>query len=233
MRQRRITDVMTREVVRTTGDTPFKTVARLLADHRISGLPVVDDEERVLGVISETDLLQHQAAQDEERRGRRFRLPPLTRSARAAAVKGRARTAEDLMTRPAVTASLGQTVREAAHTMQWHGVERLPVVDEQDRLVGIVTRGDLLRVFLRPDEELRRDVRDQVAGALSRPPATVEVGVRGGVVTLTGQLERRSDAALAVRVAGGVDGVVAVVDGLAYSLDDTQPLPTGFSPGHM
>ncbi|MER8004229.1 MULTISPECIES: CBS domain-containing protein [unclassified Streptomyces] len=233
MRHRTIEDVMTREVVRTTRDTSFKTVVGLLAEHRISGLPVVDDGERVLGVISETDLLQRQAAQDDVRRGRRPRLFRLTRSARAAAAKARATTAEHLMTRPAVTAELGESVTEAARTMRRHAVERLPVVDRQGRLAGIVTRGDLLRVFLRPDEDIRRDVRDQVASALCQPRYLVDVGVTGGVVRLRGHVERRSDAGLAVLVARRVDGVVAVTEALGHRVDDSRPLPAGVSPGHM
>ncbi|MFD8306381.1 CBS domain-containing protein [Streptomyces sp. NPDC059690] len=233
MRHRTIEDVMTREVVRTTPDASFKTVAGLLAEHRISGLPVVDDGERVLGVISETDLLQRQAAQDDMRRGRRRRLPRLTRSARAAAAKARATTAEHLMTGPAVTAALDESVTEAARRMRRHGVKRLPVVDPQGRLAGIVTRGDLLRVFLRPDEDIRRDVGDQVASALCQPRYLVDVGVTGGVVRLRGHVERRSDAGLAVLVARRVDGVVAVTDALIHRLDDSRPLPAGVSPGHM
>ncbi|WP_458249313.1 CBS domain-containing protein [Streptomyces sp. MAI_2237] len=233
MRHRTVEDVMTREVVRAPRDASFKTVAALLAEHRISGLPVVDDGGRVLGVISETDLLHRQAAQDDVRRGRRPRLPRLTRSARAAAAKARATTADDLMTGPAVTTTPDASVTEAARTMRRHAVERLPVVDRRGRLAGIVTRGDLLRVFLRPDEDIRRDVGDQVAAALCQPRYLVDVGVTGGVVRLRGHVERRSDTGLAVLVARRVDGVVAVTEALGYRLDDSRPLPAGVSPGHM
>ncbi|MFE7858875.1 CBS domain-containing protein [Streptomyces sp. NPDC057403] len=233
MRHRTIEDVMTREVVRAPRDASFKTVAGLLAEHRISGLPVVDDEGRVLGVVSETDLLHRQAAQADARRGRRPRPLRLTRSARVAAAKARATTAEHLMTAPAVTTTPDAPVTEAARTMRRHGVERLPVVDRQGRLAGIVTRGDLLGVFLRPDEDIRRDVGDQVAAALCQPRYLVDVGVAGGVVRLRGHVERRSDTGLAVLVARRVDGVVAVTEALGYRLDDSRPLPAGVSPGHM
>ncbi|MGW3093294.1 CBS domain-containing protein [Streptomyces sp. NPDC001102] len=233
MRHRTIEDVMTREVVRAPRDASFKTVAGLLAEHRISGLPVVDDGGRVLGVVSETDLLHRQAAQADARRGRRPRLPRPTRSARAAAAKARATTAEDLMTGPAVTTTLDASVTQAARIMRRHDVERLPVVDRRGRLAGIVTRGDLLRVFLRPDEDIRRDVGDQVAAALCQPRYLVDVGVAGGVVRLRGHVERRSDTGLAVLVARRVDGVVAVSETLGYRLDDSRPLPAGVSPGHM
>ncbi|MGW3938743.1 CBS domain-containing protein [Streptomyces phaeochromogenes] len=214
---------MSSEVVSTRCDAPFKEVARLLAEHRISGLPVVDDQAKVVGVISETDLLYHHVRQEPEYGHRRFHLPKLTRSARVAAVKARATTAEHLMSRPAVIASPGQYLTEAARTMEQHRVERLPVVDDEDRLVGIVTRGNLLQVFLRPDEEIHHDVIDQVSRGIDCPRYTVDVAVDNGVVTLKGHLDRRSDASFAVRIAEQVDGIVAVVDQLTYHLDDSRP----------
>jgi CBS domain-containing protein len=105
-------------------------------------------------------------------------------------------------------------------------IERLPVVDEEDRLVGIVTRRDLLQVFLRPDEEIRRAVVDEViVNALWLDPETVTVDVSEGVVTLGGQLERRSDVPIALRMVSQVDGVVAVVDKLTYRMDDSHLRP--------
>jgi CBS domain-containing protein len=229
----RIKDVMTHEVVRADSETPFKQVARLLSDNRISGLPVVDDEEKVVGVISETDLLQHQAQQVEGYGHRHVRRPKLTRSARTAAAKARARTADHLMTRPAITATPDHYVTEAARIMREHGVERLPVVDERDRLVGIVTRGDLLRVFLRTDEEIRREVTRRVALALDVPRYVVDVGVDAGVVTLRGQLEQRDDTELAVRIARHVDGVVAVTSRLTHRRTSTRAHSAVVTSGHM
>ncbi|MFI6660687.1 CBS domain-containing protein [Streptomyces sp. NPDC050523] len=213
---------MTQEVVRAEGETPFKVVARMLSDNRISGLPVVDDEEKVVGVISETDLLQHQTQQVEDYGHRHVRRPKVTRSARTAAVKARATTADHLMTRPAITATPEHYVTEAARIMREHGVERLPVVDDKDRLVGIVTRGDLLRVFLRTDEEIRREVTRRVTMGLDVPRYVVDVRVDAGVVTLRGQLERRDDAELAARIAGHVDGVVAVTSRLTHRRTSTR-----------
>ncbi|MDN3028969.1 CBS domain-containing protein [Streptomyces sp. S.PB5] len=233
MRYCRIKDVMTHEVVRTGRETPFKQVARLLSEHRISGLPVIDDGEKVVGVISETDLLQHQAQQDEGYGRRHARLPKLTHSARITAAKAHAGTAEHLMTRPAVTATAEQYVTEAAQTMREHGVERLPVVDDKDRLVGIVTRGDLLRVYLRTDEEIRRDVTEQVTAGLGLPRYIVDVTVEAGVVTLRGHLERRSDAELAAWIAGHVDGVVTVTDRLTHRLVGARGPASSGPSGHM
>jgi len=234
MRYCRVKEVMSSEVVSTRCDASFKEVARLLAEHRISGVPVVNDEEKVVGVISETDLLHHHVRQEPEYGHRRFLLPKLTRSARVAEVKARARTAEHLMTQPAVIASPGQYVTDAARTMEQHRVERLPVVDDEDRLVGIVTRGDLLQVFLRADDEIRRDVVNQVSRGIGCPRYTVDVAVDDGEVTLKGHLDRRSDAVLAVRITEQVDGIVSVTDRLTYHLDDSRPPRPAVGPsGHV
>ncbi|MHC3469541.1 CBS domain-containing protein [Streptomyces sp. 7R007] len=230
---RRLKDVMTREVVCAHRETPFKQVARLLSDNHISGLPVVDDEGKVVGVISESDLLQRQTHLDQGHGHRHSRRPRLTRSARTAAAKARARTADHLMTRPAITATPDHYVTEAAQLMREHGVDRLPVVDGEHRLVGIVSRGDLLRVFLRTDEEIRRDVTRRVVRGLDVPRYVVDVGVDGGVVTLRGLLERRDDAELAAWIATHVDGVVAVTSRLTHRRSGTRARSTVGAAGHM
>ncbi|WP_328980298.1 CBS domain-containing protein [Streptomyces canus] len=227
MKHNKVGSVMTTDVVRATYGTPFKEVARLLAAHRISGLPVVDEDDKVIGVISETDLVARQAATPgpyEPRR--RFAFPGLTRAARRQAAKAHARTAGRLMTEPPVTAHADDTVVEAARTMAEHQVERLPVLDEADRLVGIVTRRDLLQVFLRPDGDIRDEVIEDVLGrTLWLPPRSIDVSVVQGVVTLTGHMERKSETAIALSMIARIDGVVGVVDKLTYRLDDTR-LPT-------
>ncbi|MFJ9012126.1 CBS domain-containing protein [Streptomyces canus] len=222
MKARKIGTVMVGDVVTVGRDTPFKEVARLLGEHRISGLPVVDEDDHVLGVISETDLMLRQTlgAAVPSRLGR------LRRDIRRTAAKSRARTAGELMTTPAVTVHADATLPEAARLMAHRRVERLPVVDEAARLVGIVTRRDLLEVFLRSDEEIHRSVdEDVLRNTLWLTPQNVAVSVRDGVVTLAGQLERRSEKAIALRTTGRVDGVVGVVDRLTYRLDDTRLQP--------
>ena len=186
---RNVGEVMTREVVEVRRDTSFKEVAGLLDRHRISGLPVVDNDDKVVGVISETDLVRCQAARPADSRARIFRKSALRRSGRRAAAVGRATTAEELMSTPAVTVHPEQPVADAARVMERHHVDRLPVVDEEDRLIGIATRRDLLRVFLRTDEEICRDVIDSVlTRVMCLPPHTVVVSVRDGMATLQGQL---------------------------------------------
>ncbi|MFM9442503.1 CBS domain-containing protein [Streptomyces acidiscabies] len=211
--------LMTHEVVTARYGTPFKEVVRLLDEHRISGLPVVDEDGTVIGVISATDLVPHQA----ERPGVRHRL---SSRARRAAAKSRARTAGGIMTAPAVTVRADATVTEAARLMAARRVERLPVVDDENRLAGIVTRHDLLHVFLRPDAEILRAVRqDVLVDTLWLVPQTIDVSVREGVVSLTGRLERRSEIAIAVGMTRRLDGVVDVVDHLTYRIDDTRLRP--------
>ena len=227
MRHNKVGSVMSTQVVRAAYGTPFKEVARLLGEHHISGLPVVDDDEKVIGVISETDLMMRQAGTpgpyDPKRR---FRLADLTPAARRQAAKAGARTAGQLMTRPAVTVHASDTIVEAARTMAQRHVERLPVLDEEERLVGIVTRRDLLTVFLRPDDDIRTEVVDEVlTRALWLPPRSVDVAVAEGVVTLTGHMERKSETEIAVSMTRQIDGVVAVVDKLTYRLDDSHVQP--------
>jgi CBS domain-containing protein len=224
MKHNKVGSVMTTQVVRAGYGTPFKEVARLLAEHRISGLPVTDEDEKVIGVISETDLMARQAeAPDPYGETRRFRLAALTRSARRRASKARARTAGQLMTEPPVTVHADDTIAEAARTMAQHRVERLPVLDEEERLVGIVTRRDLLQVFLRLDAEIRAEVVEEVlVRALWLAPRSIDVSVVEGVVTLAGAMERKSETEIAVSMTRQVDGVVAVVDKLTFRLDDTH-----------
>ncbi|MFD8307480.1 CBS domain-containing protein [Streptomyces sp. NPDC059690] len=189
-----IGEVMTSEVVLAHRTTPFRELVGLLDRHRISGLPVVDHDDKVLGVVSGTDL--------------------------ARAGTGTL-TAGDLMSTPAVTVHPEQAVSDAARVMERHGIERLPVVDEEDRLIGIATRRDLLRVFARTDATIRREVVDGiVVGVLGLPPEAVGVTVRDGMVTLTGRVPRSSEIAPAVRSAWKIEGVVGVVNGLAYGDDD-------------
>ncbi|GGK95758.1 CBS domain-containing protein [Streptomyces flaveus] len=224
MKTSKVGEVMTSEVIGARQETPFKDVAQLLARHHISGLPVVDADDKVLGVISETDLIRRQAAKAERDRGGRFRLPALRRKVRIAAAKARAMTAGQLMSTPAITVHPEQAVADAARVMERHHIERLPVVDEEDRLIGIATRRDLLRVFLRTDEEIRQEIIDEVlTRAMCLPPHTVIVSVHDGTATLEGRLERRSDIPLVVQLTWRVDGVVGVMNSLTFRIDDTRP----------
>ncbi len=202
-------EVMTRDVVHARRTTPFKEVVRLLDHHRISGLPVVDADDKVLGVLSGSDLIRNQAHRDG---------PTPSPAVTASDV-----TAGDLMSSPAITVHPEQTVPDAARLMERRGVERLPVVDEADRLVGIATRRDLLRVFLRADDDIRRQVTEEiVVTAMGLPSDTVRVAVRDGVVTLDGRVEARGQVPELVHAVWRLDGVVGVVNGLGFRVDDRE-----------
>ncbi|MFD8050408.1 CBS domain-containing protein [Streptomyces chartreusis] len=222
MKRSSVGTVMTGHVIKAASDASFKEVAHLLHEHRISGLPVVDAEGRVIGVVSESDLLARQVeADDPYRPPRRFHWPRISSASRRRRVKAHARTAGQLMSQPVITIGADVDIADAARTMTRHGIERLPVVDDTQHLLGIITRHDLLEVFLRADNDIQRDVIDEVlVRTLSLPPQAISVTVRQGVVTLAGEVEHRSDAGIAVRTARLVDGVVAVDDQLTFRLDD-------------
>ncbi|MEO3867644.1 CBS domain-containing protein [Nonomuraea sp. B12E4] len=218
-----VADVMTTKVVTVTAATPFKDIAEALISGGISAVPVIDDGGHVLGMVSEADLLRKEEFREEfYREGYR---PPLR--ARLRHPKGRQKaegdTAAELMTSPAVTISSGASAVSAARLMDAHDVKRLAVVDDNGRLVGIVSRRDLVKLFLRADEEIATEVRDDILDRrLWVNTDGIQVGVRQGVVTLSGWMERRTEAAIAVRMTGRVNGVVDVVDELNWKTDDSR-----------
>ena len=202
----RVQDVMTVSVVTVDRITPYKEIARRLAEHKVGGVPVLTMGRHVAGVVSEGDLL---AARDgNPAAGRRW--PGWPRRQRHHGTM-----AEDLMTSPAITIRPDATIAAAARLMNAHHVRFLPVVDSVGRLLGIVSRRDLLSVFLRPDAEIARQVSEIFTDLLPGGAAGLQVAVRNGVVTLTGQIELAAEAdliAIAVRLAWDVEGVVDVVD---------------------
>lgn len=211
-----ISEVMTRDVVTVRPDTPFKEITSVLSTHGISAVPVADARGAPMGLVSEADLLRKQVDQPDKY-GEQA-APPGQPKERA---KARAENAAGLMTTPVVTAHADWPVAQAARTMDRHRVRRLLVVDETDRIIGIVSRSDLLRVFLRPDEEIREEIRDDVLEGMLRLGGTeVQVQVHDGVVTLRGEVENRSTAEIAERLAKGVDGVVTVRPMIDYTVDD-------------
>ncbi len=209
---RRVRDVMTTSVVTVDRITPSKEIAALLADHKISALPVLIMGRHVAGVVSEADLLVL-----EEQAGAKTRLHRSGVLHRTAGGKHPARTADELMTSPAITIHPDATIPAAARLMNHHHIKRLPVVDPEGVLIGIVSRRDLLSVFLRPDEDLADDVRAILAEMLFADPDSVTVGVRDGVVTLSGQPappDQHDMIAVAIKLIWDIDGVVDVVNKL-------------------
>jgi CBS domain-containing protein len=205
---RKVSDVMTTSVVTVDRVTPYKEIARLLAVHRISGLPVLKMGREVAGVVTEADLVATQAtaARRLHSTGRRIWWP--RRSPHPAL------TAGELMTSPAITISPDVTIPAAARLMDAHHVRRLPVVDGKGRIAGIVSRRDLLSVFLRPDADIAADIRRVLDELSLNGPGEAEVTVRNGIVTLTGTPDPTHGGLipLAIRLMWSVDGVVDVID---------------------
>jgi CBS domain-containing protein len=210
---------MTREVISARREMPFKDLVRLLADNDVTAVPVVDDLHRPVGVVSEADLLRKSADQADP--SGRLALPDLDALERS---KAEAIRAEELMSAPPVCARPDWTVVEAARLMEAQGVKRLPVVDETDRLLGIVSRGDLLRIFLRRDEAIREEITtDVLRRTLGLTPSDVAVEVRQGRVDLSGTVEFKSMIPVVERLCRSVDGVVSVTHHLTYRTDDAPP----------
>ncbi|WP_020140584.1 CBS domain-containing protein [Streptomyces sp. 351MFTsu5.1] len=200
-----VSDVMTRTVTAVGRGTTFKETVRIMQDRKISALPVLGGDGRVVGVVSEADLLPKEEFRDSDP-DRYTQLRRLTDLAKAGGV-----TAEELMTAPALTARPGATLAEAARTMARAKVKRLPVVDEQGLLKGIVSRSDLLRVFLRDDEDLAEEIRRETVSYLFPLPASaVRVQVHDGVVKLSGRVRDTSLVPVAARLVRAVEGVVDV-----------------------
>lgn len=218
MRTWLVNDVMTTGVVTVREDTAYREIVDTLAERQISAVPVVDGNGRVVGLVSEADLLHKiEFGGGEERR------IFASRRRRTAQAKAHGAVAADLMSAPAVTVKTGTTVTAAAKLMDDGQVKRLPVTDEQGRLTGIVSRADLLRVYLRPDAAIERDVvNDVLRRTLWVEPGKVEAQVRDGVVTLTGSTDRYSTKQLAVKLTHAVAGVVEVVDQLGFDYDDRK-----------
>lgn len=216
-RRRTVADVMTRQVHIASPDTPFKLLVRLIEENRVSAVPIVDQRGLPIGVVSEADLLLKERRSELEQ-GQDLMHMRRRRQLRA---KAEGTIASELMTSPAVTVSAHATLTEAARKMQESNVRRLVVTDPQGRIAGIVSRSDVLQVFLRTDEDLRREIVDVLI------PAIFPDGLEGlrvvacwNVVTLSGHVLRRSDAQILVRLVGDIDGVVSVVDRMTYEWDD-------------
>jgi CBS domain-containing protein len=216
----KVRDVMTRPAISVGPDTSIRDVARLLVEHNISGIPVVDAGGATLGVISEVDLLVKEGGRDSIPHRPLARLFGESRETQKALARVEARTVGDAMTSPAITIEADRPLQYAAALMVRKGIKRLPVIDD-GVLVGIVTRTDLVRASIRSDEDLAETIRqDVLLRALWINPADFEVSVREGVVTVRGTVGRRSTAAMLPRFIQVVPGVVAVDAQVDWTLDD-------------
>ncbi len=210
----KVADVMTTEPLTVRSETSLKDAAGILAHEQISGLPVVDADNHVVGVLSEGDVLfKERGAVGKKGLLARWLEHPLPDDD----LKVDARTVGEAMTAPAVTIGPKRPLAEAANTMIDQGVKRLPVVNPEGKLIGIVTRADLVRAFVRSDEEIAAEIRDDVIRrTLWIAPESVEVTVQGGEVRLTGEVETKADAELIPAFIQRVPGVVSVLSKLRW-----------------
>ena len=214
----KIQEIMTSDVLTIGPEAEIRDVARIFVEHGISGLPVCGAGREILGVVSEGDILFKEQGSSRRRPVlSRFGGKESKEAEKALAVK-----VSEAMTTPAITVAPNRSVADAAKLMSERGINRLPVVKRDGQLVGIVTRTDLVRAFVRTDEEIRREItEDLIRGTLwIEVPETIRVDVERGAVRLQGHLETSSDASLLVRLVSRVPGVVSVETDLSWATDD-------------
>ena len=222
---RTVSDVMTTRVHVTGPLAPFKFLVRLIEENRVSAIPIVDQLGVPIGIVSESDLLI------KERR-RELSSDDLFhfQKRRHERAKAAGTVAWEIMTSPVVTVALDASLSQAVRLMQERDVRRLVVVDARGRIAGIVSRSDLLQVFLRTDKALRDEIAGKLIPALLlSSPDAVGVDVRWNIVTLSGDVYRKSDAEILTRLTSELDGVVGVVDKLTYQWDDSAAAPVAAS----
>ena len=200
-----VVDLMTTELIKVSPDTRIQDAARLMVRHRVRGLPVVDASGCVCGIITEADFLRLEVIRTE--------------SDDPSPVE----TVGEVMSGGVVTISPETTIYDAARIMVVQDVKRLPVVDEEDRLLGIIARLDIVAVFTRPDEVIEDEIKeDLVRRVLFVDPDDITVTVSSGVVTFSGEIGTRNEARLLEELCRRLDGVMRVENELSWRLDDTK-----------
>lgn len=219
----RARELMSTPVVTIHPEAPLKDLAELMVAHRVSGVPVVDRGGMLIGVVSESDVMEKiDGAAVADAEGGLPRLLTALSKALDGSSKPTARAVADLMTTRVVTAGPDATVQELVHLMIAYDINRVPVV-ETGRLVGIVTRADILRTVVRPDAAIETDLRWRIAHELWIDPEALQISCRNGIVTLAGTVDTHADAELVRRWAAKTEGVVDVEDrGLRYSIDERR-----------
>ncbi len=199
----RVVDLMTTDVIRVSPDTRIKEAARLMFRHRVSGLPVVDADGRLSGIITEADFLRMEVARDE------------------ADDPQPVETVGEVMSGGVVTIAPDAEITDAAKTMVVQDVKRLPVVDEDNKMLGIISRLDVVAVFTRPDEVIEDEIReDLLRRVLFVDPDDVGVEVVGGVVTFRGEIGTRNESRILEELSRRLDGVMRVDNQLTWRIED-------------
>ncbi|WP_240119971.1 MULTISPECIES: CBS domain-containing protein [unclassified Streptomyces] len=209
-----VRDVMTTTVVAVSRDATYKDVIEAMHRWNVGALPVLCGDNRVVGMVSDSDLLPKQELRDSDP-SRLERLLRANELGKASAVK-----VGDLMTAPAVCVRPETVLAEAARLMGTKRVKRLPVVDGDDRLIGVVSPCDVLKGFLRSDEAIRNEVHHEVVSALFPDEPSLQVSVVRGVVTMEGRLRDTSLVPTALRLVHAIEGVVDVRFELTASAEE-------------
>jgi CBS domain-containing protein len=208
---------MTTDPITTTPDALLKEAARIMVREKISGLPVMEGS-KVVGIVTEGDFLRQEANRDQP-----YRLSLLEALFGEGAAEPAVETVGEVMTEPVITITPDATVSEAARVMSHRKVKRLPVLDDGGNLIGVISRADVVNAFTKPDEVIEDEVReDIVRRLLFLEPDVIDVGVDDGVVTLSGELENRTEAHLLEELTRRIAGVVRVVSNLTYEVDDQR-----------
>jgi CBS domain-containing protein len=186
----------------------YRQIAEVFRQYHLTAVPVITEDRHVIGVVSAADLLRKQECHAHAEKTPGWQVHAKDRT------KADARTAAGLMTSPAVTIGPGELLGTAARVMSAHRLNQLPVVAADGRIVGMVSRTDLLKVFLRPDEEIAAEATDVLTGVVLADPAAIRVTARHGVLTLTGRLASYEQIGTAVRLIEAIDGAVSVTNKL-------------------
>jgi CBS domain-containing protein len=213
----KVRDLMTTDPITTTPDALLKEAARIMVREKISGLPVMEGS-KVVGIVTEGDFLRQEANRDQP-----YRLSLLEALFGEGGAEPAVETVGEVMTEPVITITPDATVSEAARVMSHRKVKRLPVLDDGGNLIGVISRADVVNAFTKPDEVIEDEVReDIVRRLLFLEPDVIDVGVDDGVVTLSGELENRTEAHLLEELTRRIAGVVRVVSNLTYEVDDQR-----------
>jgi CBS domain-containing protein len=210
----RVLDIMSIDVLTVSPEESLKTAARLMVERGVSGLPVVNAAGKLVGIITEADFLEREADRSQRRLLDALMHKPGTVS--------EAETVGEVMSTHPVIIYPEASVTEAARVMSHHHVKRLPVVNDEGELQGIISRGDVVTVFTRPDDviedEIREDIIDRV---LLLDGDSLEVEVADGIVRLAGVLPTRTDKRLLEEMVRRIDGVVRMESDVSFEIDDT------------
>ena len=215
----RVLDFMTTDVITVSPEDGLKAAARMMVQKGISGLPVVGADGKLVGIITEADFVKQEAGRSQQRYRRLLDALFGEREARPMG-----ETVADAMTRHPVVVDKEAPISEAAREMADRGIKRLPVVDAEGRLLGIISRADIMRAFARPDGVIEDQVREDIIHrVLMIDRDAVGVALHDGHVSLTGSVPTRSDARLLEELVRRVEGVVGVEADLSWNVDDTKP----------